>query len=135
MMNNIITENIQLAINSVLMELDYAQRKLEDDYPNWIESGKKYAVESAALALRRAYSRMSYIKQNINNKSLPEDPPEELLHSMALRYDHALGCDGYYDQPLYKQKDTDPTHEQRYRSTINTMRQLYEEVSGYTWEE
>lgn len=47
-----------------LIEIRYAQQRLEDDYPNWNESGKKYAVESSALALRRAHQRiMHYVKE------------------------------------------------------------------------
>lgn len=59
---------------------------------------------------------------------LPKTPPDALLHSMAIRYDHALGCDGYYDTwPDAEEGE----HERRYQAAITTMRQLYEEVSGY----
>ena len=64
---------------------------------------------------------------------LPKDPPQGLLESMAVRYDHGLGCEGYYDQPLY---DSYPSHQEKWDSTLVTMRQLYEEVSGhgfYQW--
>lgn len=56
---------------------------------------------------------------------LPKEPPEGLLWSMALRYDHALGCEGYYDQWGEGQ------HEARKQGTMAIMRQLYEEVSGH----
>ena len=59
---------------------------------------------------------------------LPKDPPPGLLMSMAIRYDHALGCDGYYDHPVFGQG---LTHKQHLEGTLITMRQLYEEVSGY----
>lgn len=49
--------------------------------------------------------------------------------SMAIRYDHALACPGYYDQEIFKSSGV--THQQRLESTLITMRQLYEEVSGY----
>jgi hypothetical protein len=49
--------------------------------------------------------------------------------SMAIRYDHALGCSGYYDQPMFK--DSGVTHVQRLETTLEIMRQLYEEVAGY----
>lgn len=66
---------------------------------------------------------------------LPKNPPDELLHSMAIRYDHALGITGYYDTF----PDTDEgAHERRYQSTLRIMSQLYEEVSGhgfYKWED
>jgi hypothetical protein len=64
---------------------------------------------------------------------LPKTPPDALLHSMAIRYDHGLAIPGHYDT----QPDTDGgEHERRYQATITTMRQLYEEVSGhgfYEW--
>lgn len=54
--------------------------------------------------------------------------------SMAIRYDHALGCEGYYDQHIFQSDGI--THEQRLKGVLVTMRQLYEEVSGhgfYKW--
>ncbi len=66
---------------------------------------------------------------------LPKTPPDGLLHSMAIRYDHGLGLPGYYDTI----PDTDEgAHERKYQATIRIMSQLYEEVSGhgfYKWEE
>jgi len=56
--------------------------------------------------------------------NLPKEPPPGLLMSMALRYDHGLGCDGYYD--MFGAGE----HEKRLRGTLATMRQIYEEVSG-----
>lgn len=60
---------------------------------------------------------------------LPKDPPLGLLMSMAIRYDHALACPGYYDQPLLATSGV--THAQRLEITIGSMRQLYEEISGH----
>ena len=57
--------------------------------------------------------------------NMPNDPPLGLLMSMALRYDHGLGCAGYYD--MFGAGE----HEKRLRGTLATMRQLYEEVSGH----
>jgi len=60
--------------------------------------------------------------------NLPKEPPEELILSMAIRYDHGLAIDGYYDTlPV----QLGATHKQRLESTLKVMRQLYEEVSGY----
>ena len=59
--------------------------------------------------------------------SLPKDPPEKLLGNMAIRYDHGLGFPGYYDQEIFMQGNN-RSHQERYDSTIRTMRQLYEEV-------
>ena len=56
---------------------------------------------------------------------LPKDPPPGLLMSMAIRYDHALGCSGHYDSV------GEGEHEKRLQSVLTTMRQLYEEVSGH----
>lgn len=67
---------------------------------------------------------------------LPATPPPGLLESMTVRYDHALGCPGYYDDPLYAQSGF--THARRLESALTTMKQLYEEVSGhgfYKWRE
>ena len=61
-------------------------------------------------------------------RNLPKDPPPGLLMSMAIRFDHALGCPGYYDHPP---APNGVTHEQRLKATLSTMRQLYEEVAGY----
>lgn len=54
------------------------------------------------------------------------EPSDGLLVSMAMRWDHGLGCPGYYDQPLFGGVG----HEARLRSAMATMRQLHEEVVG-----
>lgn len=54
--------------------------------------------------------------------------------SMATRYDHGLGLDGYYDHPVFA--NAKGTHARKLKSTLAIMRQLYEEVSGngyYKW--
>lgn len=57
------------------------------------------------------------------------EPSLGLLMSMAIRFDHALGCPGYYDDPAFG--DPEPgAHERRVQSTLRTMRQLWEEVVG-----
>lgn len=62
---------------------------------------------------------------------IPAAPTPGLLMSMALRYDHGLGCPGYYDQlAAFSGNTSQPTHEQRLKATLSTMRQLHEEVSG-----
>ena len=57
--------------------------------------------------------------------SVPREPPDSLLMSMAIWYDHGLGMPDYYDELFGPGK-----HEERLKSTLTTMRQLYEEVSG-----
>lgn len=59
---------------------------------------------------------------------LPKEPPLGLLISMALRLDHALGCKGYYDQPIF---NGSTSHKDRFQNAVNDMRKLYEEVAGY----
>lgn len=60
--------------------------------------------------------------------NLPKEPPLGLLMSMAMRYDHAIGCPGYYDQPIFAKAGI--THAERVEGTLTTMRQIYEEVPG-----
>lgn len=62
---------------------------------------------------------------------LPAEPPRGLLMSMAMRYDHALGAPGFYDQFAQFGLGHGITHAQRLDGTLRTMRQLYEEVSGH----
>lgn len=59
---------------------------------------------------------------------LPKEPPPGLLMSMAIRYDHGLGCPGFYDNFPRFEGDS---HQKRLESALRTMRQLYEEVSGH----
>ena len=69
-------------------------------------------------------------------RKLPEEPPEGLLLSMAIRYDHALAIPGYYDQEIFGGQKGD--HEKKLQATLTTMSQLYEEVAGtgfYNWKE
>jgi hypothetical protein len=65
---------------------------------------------------------------------LPQEPPPGLLMSMAIQFDHALGMDGYYDQPMFASSGM--THQQRLDQTLKEMSRIYEEVSGhgfYKW--
>jgi hypothetical protein len=69
-----------------------------------------------------------------NARRLPKEPPPGLLMSMAIRYDHALGLPGYYDQMAavwWMGTTPSPSHAERLESTLRTMRQLYEEVAGH----
>lgn len=58
-----------------------------------------------------------------------KEPSIGLLMSMAMRYDHAIGMPGYYDQGI--QAWDGISHARRLESIMSTMRQLYEEVSGH----
>lgn len=65
---------------------------------------------------------------------VPVKPTRGLLISMAIRSDHALGIPGYYDEMREHLPADHPmksvTHAQRMQSTMNSMRQLHEEVVG-----
>ena len=67
--------------------------------------------------------------QSIAAPALPKEPSPGLLMSMSIRYDHALGCPGYYDNALFSSSKTG--HADHLRTTLTVMRQLYEEVSGH----
>jgi hypothetical protein len=55
------------AVWHALLEIREAQKRLEDDYPRYNESGKRFAVESAAAALRQAHANiMTYVAQVSN---------------------------------------------------------------------
>ncbi len=84
--------------------------------------GEKWKQEATALR-----ARVTELEQRLAER-VPKEPPEGLLISMAVRYDHGLGCPGYYDDSPVQ---LGPTHAQRLESTISTMRQLYEEVAGF----
>lgn len=58
------------------------------------------------------------------------EPPEGVLESMAIRYDHGLAVPGYYDQPMFTNGCSEVTHQDRLESTIRIMRQLREEAVG-----
>lgn len=59
--------------------------------------------------------------------SVPIEPSDEHLTSMAKRYDHGLCIDGYYDT---KPIQFGASHAQRMEGTKIQMRQLYEEAIG-----
>jgi len=49
---------------TALQEIRTAQKRLEDDYPQYNESGKHYAIESASSALRHAHAQiMHYVAE------------------------------------------------------------------------
>ena len=63
------------------------------------------------------------------------EPSPGLLMSMALRFDHALGIPGYYDNQnrMFARGASggeQPTHAMRLASTLVQMHQLWEEVVG-----
>lgn len=60
--------------------------------------------------------------------TVPRVPPEELLISMAVRQDHALGLPGYYDQAIFGGEGIG--HAARMSIALSEMRKVYEEVVG-----
>jgi hypothetical protein len=70
---------------------------------------------------------ITFLQQRPFSEELRQaEPSPGLLMSMALRYDHGLGMPGYYDE--YGSPGV--THAMRLDSTLRTMRQLWEEVTG-----
>lgn len=59
---------------------------------------------------------------------VPMVPTDGLLMSMAIRSDHALGCPGYYDQPIFGGEGVG--HAKQLAATLSEMRKLHEEVVG-----
>lgn len=49
------------ALRLGLFPIHQAQKMLEENYPNWNEAGKKYAVEATVEFLRDAHNRISQI--------------------------------------------------------------------------
>ncbi|WP_152971107.1 hypothetical protein [Rhizobium ecuadorense] len=79
---------------------------------------------------RKVHGTQSSKPLKIRKKTVavPVDPPEALLRSMAIRYDHGLAIPGYYDKPIFGAENVG--HGRRMESTMEIMRQLYEEVVG-----
>ena len=81
------------------------------------------AERQTALNIVSELKRASWL--NSKAFSHQNEPPPGLLMSMAIRWDHALGLDGYYDQ-FGKPGD----HKLKLESTLRDMRRLWEEVTG-----
>lgn len=60
--------------------------------------------------------------------TVPVEPTDGLLMSMAIRSDHALGMPGYYDDPMFSASGV--THARRLEVALTEARQLHEEVVG-----
>ncbi len=61
---------------------------------------------------------------------VPREPTDELLKSMAIRYDHGLGIPGYYDENPITGEPNEINHDARLKTVLGIMRQLHEEVVG-----
>ncbi len=79
--------------------------------------------------------------------TIPTTPPDSLLYSMAMRYNHAFGI-RFPDEDILKWRASEYFDTQLHGSSvlttrdreviIGTMKQLYEEVAGkgfYSWTE
>ncbi len=89
-----------------------------------------FPSRAAAENFRREFSSaaVSAYLSSIGGVIVPVEPTDELLRSMAIRYDHGLGVPGYYDQRVFGAENVG--HARRMESTIRTMHQLHEEVVG-----
>ena len=87
-----------------------------------LERGEVLCEVTAANMLRAAIEQGMVV--------VPATPTDECLQSMAVRYDHGLGIDGYYDQPLFLKSKYAATHAEKLEAAKSTMSQLYEEATG-----
>ncbi len=70
-------------------EVDMAEKQSLDFYVE-----KENAAEREAM--------LEQLKEELEDRiTLPTIPPEGLLLSMAIRFDHGLGVEGYYDDPMF----------------------------------
>lgn len=88
--------------------------------------------EAARAALERAIKQWEAPAAPEGHAVVRIEPSPALLMSMAMRFDHALGMPGYYDQmrSLFPGGAEGPTHAQRLESTLRDMAKLHEEVVG-----
>lgn len=109
-----------------------AEPKNGEDWFDTVAGATGLTDEENRILLRAAIT--AYLT-TIEAKGLvivPVEPTDELLMSMAVRYDHGLGMPGYYDQPIFKQlegKNHIP-HSRRVETALSQMRQIHEEVVG-----
>lgn len=84
----------------------------------------------ARTAAQAAATVTAYLKamEEAGFVMVPVEPTDELLMSMAVRYDHALAVPGYYDQPILARPGV--THAKMLDATLTSMRQVHEEVVG-----
>ena len=57
---------------------------------------------------------------------VPKTPTNDLLWNVALRWDHGLGCEGYYDQFLGEGK-----HAERVAETMSNARKAHAALVGF----
>jgi hypothetical protein len=86
-------------------------------------------AQLAALQRDHAASAARVVELEANAGKLPKEPPLGLLVSMALRQDHGLGVPGYYDNMPFAAVSV--SHARRLQCALDSMRQVYEEVSGH----
>jgi len=87
----------------------------------------------AADELDRLTTELAALREQVATQKdwvlVPREPERDRLVSMAIRYDHALGVPGYYDNPAFAHFGG-VGHAKRLEGTIISMRQLYEEAIG-----
>lgn len=99
--------------------------RVQSRYDELMREGKHGHYETMFRVVREEVERA---RAAMAQRQPLTEPPPGLLMSMAIRYDHALGCPGYYDSEFFKAQGV--THAQRLEGTLRTMRQLWEEVTG-----
>lgn len=101
-------------------------RSLQDPVFLREQLGNLGAAELAAAqaAVRLALDHMAQAGLVL----VPQEPTPGLLMCMAIRHDHALGCPGYYDQPLFAGQLG--SHQKRLDAALREMKKLHEEVVG-----
>lgn len=95
----------------------------EDYYRN-----KPKAWQAARAAIRQTTPVPAPLASPPDMVLVPKSPSIGRLISMAIRDDHGLGVEGYYDNLFFRHEGA--THAQRMEAAITRMRQLYEEATG-----
>lgn len=85
-------------------------------------------VEEVALELLAENEALR--KEREGKVLIPLTPSAGLLMSMAIRSNHALGCQGYYDQKGLGRPNNGVSHARMLECALGNMRKLHEEVVG-----
>jgi hypothetical protein len=120
--------------HAMCAQVDYLREQHEIDRQRGCISNAWHDCETllqhiAALQREHAASAARVVELEANAGKLPKEPPLGLLVSMALRQDHGLGVPGYYDNMPFAAVSV--SHARRLQCALDSMRQVYEEVSGH----
>ncbi len=121
---SLIADALGISLSTLLTGIDWQQSS-----EKWRESSQSMHRRAQAAESEASTLRQQIVKFTSSSLVLiPREPPQDLLRSMAVRYDHGLGVPGYYDQPVFGAENVG--HARRMEATLRTMAQLYEEVVG-----